>query len=354
MTVAFESSSDGGWGTIRVGNRQVSGRRLVYVLGIVWWLGAMLVQTGSSGWRAVWAAISFVLGSMIVTAATRTMGLRRVAFFFLLGGFMATMGWVLMVAVSRLGSETFVSVFFVPFLEEALKLVPALVILWRWRGRGILSLGALDVMLMAAASGAGAGLLEEAFIRERFAWPDVAYLPAVATESLGRLIAGHAMWSALAGLTLGVALLLRSRGRWAYLLAPSGFVLAVVDHAITNQYANVSDPGLAWRALNGIFLNGYLTSVLLGVGLVMVIALELWIVYVKLPRLPEFRVPWEDIRQQDGGLLEKWRRTARFLFDHRRLAFANFHFRSNPRESERRQTAEVALAVGASLLGQRT
>ncbi|MBW3666549.1 MAG: PrsW family intramembrane metalloprotease [Actinobacteria bacterium] len=326
---------------------------LVVMAGVMWWVGIMLAQTGGSGWRALWAAVSFVVGLMLVTSATRTVGLRRLVSFFIVGGFLLTIGWIVIRLLSAIVGPDVTGVYLVPLVEETLKIAPVLAFLWSRRRRRILTLGALDIMVLAAAVGAGTGMVEEAFIRLEFAWPDVVLLPAVATTSLGRLIAGHAIWSALAGLTLGLGVLLRSRRGLAYLIAPSGFLLAVLDHSLTNAYSG-GDPGLGWRVLNGVFLNGYLTSVVLYLGLAATIVFEAWIVYRKLPRLPDLRLPLKAIRDRESSPLNQWRAAWTFLTTRRRLAFANFHFRSSHTEPERLEAARTAMGLGAALAGQRT
>jgi RsiW-degrading membrane proteinase PrsW (M82 family) len=65
--------------------------------------------------------------------------------------------------------------------------------------------------LLAVACGAGFGLVEDAYIRHAAAWGQtIAVLPL--TEVNGdRLVVGHAIWTAAAGGTLGIALLLLGR-----------------------------------------------------------------------------------------------------------------------------------------------
>lgn len=338
---------------VQLGPVALAPSTLAVVAGVVWWVGIMLIRTGGSGWRALWAAVFFVLGLMLATSATRTVGLRRVVTFFVVGGFLLTVGWVIIRLLTAVVGPDVTGVYLVPLVEETLKIAPVVAFLWSRRRRGIVTLGALDIVVLAAAAGAGTGMVEEAFIRLEFAWPDVVLLPSVATTSLGRLIAGHAIWSALAGLTLGFGVLLRGRRALAFLIAPSGFVLAVLDHALTNAYSGGS-PGLGWRALNGIFLNGYLTSVVLYLGLAAAIVFEVWIVYRKLPRLPDFRLPLKAIRERESSLLNQWRAAWTFLTTCRHLAFANFHFRSAHTEPKRLEAARTAIGLGTALARQRT
>jgi hypothetical protein len=147
-----------------------------------------------------------------------------------------------------------------PFVEEIVKVLPLLVIGWRLRGR--LQWGVTDHVLLGAASGAGFGLFEallrfgaraDGAVRVPEGWllpvsitppvvPDLgtslgSWLPPPAAAGLLSLARGpdvnvHLVWSALAG--LGVGLLLRGRGR-VRLAGPALVLLAGADHAAHNH-----------------------------------------------------------------------------------------------------------------------
>jgi RsiW-degrading membrane proteinase PrsW (M82 family) len=322
MTLAYERPAGrGGWGTIVAGERSIPVRQAVLIGGAAIWLGQMLIATGAAGVTALWTNLYFLGVLLLLTAGTLTIGLRWVAFFFLAGGFamalMFPIGAVLD-AIELFSGATNTAIVF-PITEEVLKILPVVGLLWWARRAGAWSLGASDVLLMAAAAGAGFGLLEDAYIRRDFGWPDqLAWLPV--TEIIGgQMIAGHGIWSAIAGAAIGLALLLRSRGRGlALLVGASGFVVAVLDH-VRNNYGNRADD-LPAQLLQTIGLDGWL-AIYLFVGLVAaVIAADAWVIHRSRPRPPEHTFPPRPAGR--AGWLQQWH----FLLKRRELAFANFQF----------------------------
>jgi hypothetical protein len=65
------------------------------------------------------------------------------------------------------------------------------------------------------------------------------------------------LWTALAGITLGLALLLRSRRELAIGLGASGFLWSALDH-IANNFG-VGQGGALANFLNGITGQGWVT-----------------------------------------------------------------------------------------------
>ena len=342
------------WGRVRLGPVEASGRSLVFILGVGWWIAGMLLRFGRHGWEALAAAVWFVAGLALLTAATRTVATRRLVFCFLIGGLTMTLSWALIRSLNATlpAGPEFIGIYLAPAIEETLKLGPVVLLVWLRRRTEAFTLGALDLMLMAAACGAGFGMVEEAHIRASFSWPDVRFLPAVATTSVGRLIAGHAFWSALAGLTLGTGMLLRTRLRWAPALGAFGFAWAVLDHMLTNYYSGHSgDPFLLWRIPNAVGFAGYLTPYLLGAGLLAATALEAWILYVRAPRHPELRLPWASLRAAERRPVARIGAAWNFLRERRRLAFADFYCRTR-HGNQRRRAAGAAAASADRLLAQ--
>jgi hypothetical protein len=269
-----------------------------------------------------------------------------------MGGLAMTSSWALIRLLNAALPREFVGIYLAPAIEETIKLAPVVLLLWLRRRREAFTMGALDLMLQAGAAGAGFGMVEEAYIRAGYPWPDVPLLPAVATVSVGRLIAGHAFWSALAGLGLGCGMLLRTRLRWAPVVGAFGFAWVVVDHMLTNYYSgHAGDPFLLWRIPNAVGFHGYLTPYLLGAGILLATALEAWILYVRAPKHRELRLPWGELRAREPRPLARLHAAWEFLRDRRRFAFADFYCRTRHR-AQRRSAAGAAAAVADSLLAR--
>jgi RsiW-degrading membrane proteinase PrsW (M82 family) len=307
----------GDWGTFGVRGWRVPVRLAVAAAGALLWLGLMLVKTGSGGWTALWTALSFLTGLVALASLTRSVRLRVLVGFFFAGGFM--------MGVALLGSAVFEAFepdpnatsreFVIPIMEEVLKLTP--VLLWLWRRHWLTwTLGASDLLLAAAACGVGFGLVEDAFIRDRVGWPaQLPWLP-LTEISGGRVIAGHAVWSAIAGIALGFGLLLRSRRRLAPVVALSGFAWSVLDHVSNNYSADHID--LLARILSIVVANGYLTVFLFVIGVVVAVAADVRIVTRTLPHMPELDPP------ALGLGFKTLRASWAFRLDKRALGYAAF------------------------------
>jgi len=342
-TWLFESN----WGEVQVGGTRVSTRLVVTLAGTAVWLALTLIETGSDGVTAIWTALAFLLPLIVIGSITRSVNVWTLTSMFLAGGFM--MGLML------LGSEVFEVFeddpnagsrdFVIPAMEEVFKIAPVLLMLWVWRSRWTWTLGATDLLLMGAAAGAGFGLVEDAYIRERSGWGDsVAFLP-ITEEFGGRLIAGHAIWTALAGLTIGLGLLLRSRGGAALAVACSGIAWSAMDH-IRNNYSSVRSDGFA-DFLNGISADGYVTLYLLIAGVIAVIAADLAVSRGVLPAMPDLQPP------AAGQTAESVGRSWEFRLQKRALAYAGYQIR---RLAEPQRPAPKAAmdALLASLLASRS
>jgi RsiW-degrading membrane proteinase PrsW (M82 family) len=274
------------WGQVGIGKRSYPARLLVVVAGATLWLGSMLVETGTGGIVAIWTNLLFLVPLVAIGSATRTVTLRQLLSVVFLGGFMMS---VALFVINTIAPATAARAFIVPIIEESSKITPVLLLLWLWRKSRIWSLAATDVLLMAAASGAGFGLVEDAYIRHRFGWPaQLDWLP-VTELTGGRIIAGHAIWTALAGVTIGLAILLRSPRRIALVVGVSGFVLSLLDH-IANNYGVRTGDSLA-TFMNGIGAHGYLVLYLFLTGVLVVVAADLYVVHLMRPRLPARHSP---------------------------------------------------------------
>src|SRR5580658_7531037 len=163
-----------------VASRRISVRTLIFWAGVTLWLGNMILHTGSYGMAELRASLSFVFGLVVITSATRTITLNRVAAFYCWGGTVMGVMWLISaVFTSFIPEPDAVSrQFFVPFMEESLKIAPVVYLLWRERRSRAWSMGASDLMLLGAASGSGFGLVEEAYFHHKYGpTPAVALLP---------------------------------------------------------------------------------------------------------------------------------------------------------------------------------
>src|SRR5581483_5448825 len=190
-------------GTVRIGTVEVAAQTVVLTAGAIVWLAIVVANTGGSGVAATWTNASFAALLLVATGLIRSIRTRLAIRLFLLGGLMLSLAligaWVFERVVSDPAATSRDVV--VPLMEETLKLAPVLYLLWRWRRRRAHALGASDVLVMA-----------DAFIREAAGWArTVPLFPSTEYSANGfgeRLIVGHAMWTALAGATMGLALLL--------------------------------------------------------------------------------------------------------------------------------------------------
>ena len=330
----------GSWGSVTWRGHRFTGRQLVALGGAVFWLLVMLVNTGTGGIVAVWTAVVFMAELIVLGSFTRTVSIRQLTSMFLLGGFTMSLAWVFASSIPHTPGRAFI----VPPMEELLKIAPVLFLLWRGRNSTTRMFGITDVMLLAAASGAGFGMVEDAYIRHHSGWPtQLDWLPLTEITG-GRLIAGHAIWTTLAGVTLGFALLFRSRLKMAVALGASGFIWSAFDH-IANNYG-VGQRGFFANFLNGIAGHGWTAIYLFVLGVVAAIGLDLYMIHGQLPPFPELKLP--KIQAGVSGFKMLWA----FLIDRRALAYALFRYRGASGMA-RAELACLAAVLDLSLLNRR-
>ncbi len=156
----------------------------------------------------------------------------------------------------------------VPAIEEVAKLVPlaTVVLAWWWRSGG--TPGATDFGILGFASGAGFAVHEDAMwgrvtaggLDSALGW----FLPSAHTDLA--VLAGHAVWTGLVGLTIGLWMT-RRRQWWSWLLPWVALALVVADHGIWNSYY-LRDSLRPW------LLDGWLPIALFLVGAVAAVAFE--------------------------------------------------------------------------------
>ncbi len=297
-------------------------RLALAVPGVIIWLLIGGLLTGFDNILAAFAAnAGFVAGLFLLASLTRTVSAMTVVRAFLLGA--SAMAVMLLIAQPLGALATDPSNTVDPIAEELLKLAPLGILLWQARRYRIWQLGATDILLLAVAAGAGFAVVEDAYIRMDQGWGET--LPFLPTTEIyvdrirgSRIIAGHAIWTGLAGATIGLAWLM-ARIRPALAMAPLGFLIALADHIANNS--GLSQPELAVVAI--VAFVG---------GLAGVLALDLYVLSRRLPPVPEL----EAALSAPAPPLGRWRR----VLESRRLRFAAWRL-------DRRPTAEVGGAKRA-------
>jgi RsiW-degrading membrane proteinase PrsW (M82 family) len=290
---------------------------------VTFWIGNMILHTGSSGTAELRASLYFVVEMVVITSATRTISLDMVAKFYCLGGtMMGAMFLISGVFTAFVPSPDAVSrQFVVPILEESLKLAPVVFILWRRRVAHLWTLGASDIMLMGASSGAGFGLVEEAYFHHALG-PTRAldWFPLTRINGV-TLTVGHGSWTSLAAATLGLALLWRPRRPIFQILAAGGLFWSITDHSHHNY--GVDRTGFSVDLFNFVTGHGWIALYLFVFGVIVVVGSDLYAVRGMLSLRPQLRLRGRkppQIRALRNSLKGIWE----FLVDRRALAYVLF------------------------------
>lgn len=231
---------------------------------------------GHHAWLLGWMlAFSFV---------SRGRSLRHVWAAFLAGFF--TSLWLAVtlgdISASRLGaSDPWHLIVAVPAVEELAKLVPLLIAVLAWRRRSLTVPGIVDMALMGTAVGAGFAVHEDA-LWQRLAGSGMDgtlgwIAPSFHTDF--GFVVGHAGWTGLVGLGLGVWLTQRRRRRWTALIPMALLALAGVDHALWNDPRVRAD----WRSF---LLDGWLVGALFLGGVILAIIVDTVVVQRRLDGRP--------------------------------------------------------------------
>ncbi len=196
-----------------------------------------------------WLDLGQHLWSLLVVLAiaipARTMGWRSILGM-LLVGLLGVSTLSLLVGnpvVSALGAYDDRAVaLWVPFTEELFKALPvalfALLAARNLRARP----SALDFGLLGFASGTGFALIENVDFGRvdgsvTDALPFSVLFPSIFTQSVGdqtQLVAGHAVWTGLIGLAIGVGVLYSRRFRFAWVAIPVAFLISFAEHGLVN------------------------------------------------------------------------------------------------------------------------
>jgi RsiW-degrading membrane proteinase PrsW (M82 family) len=331
-----------------VAGRQIPIRVCLFWAGLTIWLGNTVIQTGSSGFAALFASLTFVFEIALITSFTRTISLDRVASTYCLGGAMAAVMWVVAYAFTSVepNVDAVSRQFFVPFMEELLKVAPVLFILWRFGESRRSSVGASDVLLLAAASGGGFGVVEEAYIRQSLhSVQSLAWLPITRING-ETLTAGHGVWTTLAGATLGLALLWRPRKPLNYLLASSGLFWSILDHSHHNY--GVDRSGFSVDSFNFITGHGWFSLYFFILGVIAVIGTDAYAVRAMVSSHPQlklhgFKPPAN--RREGSPLKVLWA----FLLERRAFAYVLFRCQRS-QGAMREKLQKLAAVLGRRLM----
>ena len=309
--------------TIPIAGHRIPFRVCLFWAGVTFWLGNMIVHTGSYGIAELWASLSFVTELVVITTATRTVTLDRVASLYCWGGAVMGVMWLIGTAFTFFipDPNAISRQFFIPFMEESLKLSPVVYTVWRGRRGRSWSMGASDIMLMGAASGGGFGLVEEAYFH-------LNYGPTRALDSLQltringpTLTFGHSTWSALAGATLGLALLWRPRKPLNYLLAGSGLLWSIIDHSHHNY--GIDRTGFSVDLFNFLTGHGWLSLYFFVLAAIAAVGSDFYAVRKMLASRPHLRLQGgkpPETYGQGNGFKGLWA----FLVQRRALAYVLF------------------------------
>jgi hypothetical protein len=309
--------------TIAIGGRVIPARVALFWAGVTFWMAMMLIETHSAGLVALWASFGFMVEMIVVTSATRTVSLSLVSRFYCWGGAMMSAVWLIDFVFTMVEPDgnALSRKLFTPFLEECLKLAPVAFYLWRQRRGQSRSLGASDVLLLAAASGAGFGLVEDASIQHDFGtWHAVWWLPTTAVIGSSMTV-GHQIWASISGATLGLALLWRLRQPISYLLGVSGLLWSMLDHFRNNLAVGRS--GFFVSFLNFVGGHGWISVYLFVFAVIAVVGSDLFVVRRMLSSRPQLKLKEgkpPGVRRRGDGLKGLWA----FLVERRAFAYVLF------------------------------
>jgi len=166
----------------------------------------------------------------------------------------------------------------VPLLEEFIKALLVVLIVWLASRRSDVRPSAVDITMLGMWVGAGFALYENAMYgRGGTDWgasPFSLLFPSEGKMPGGaQLSGGHLLFTGVVSLGLAITFLYRQRFRLARWAAPAAFVIAFAEHGAWNAKALGS--GAGWvTLLQVITLDGYLSSILLIGGIATIIVLE--------------------------------------------------------------------------------
>ena len=224
---------------------------------------------------------------LVVTAFNRTLPLRTLVAFWFIGLYPALSLAVLagLPAAALFGGKSqFLADAWAPVVEELIKALPIALYLWLVARRNRWQTAATDGLLLGFAVGAGFAFHEDALASRvsGSGWAASIWSPLLPTvEASGSLFQGaqvtlgHAGWTALVGLALGLAFLYR-RYRRAWLMPLLAFGLVILDHGLSNYIGDLGRDSapLLVNVLHTLLLRGQLAVIVLLGGGAAAIVLE--------------------------------------------------------------------------------
>lgn len=222
--------------------------------------GAILSGAGDHLMKNV-AANSYVLIWMLLATITvRTVGVRDTMAVFLSGFLLCTTIVYFAIRPLRnlIDNDFFSSTLLAPLVEETIKLLPLLLILWAYHRRWNRDHGLSDLVVLGFAVGSGMGMAEDILYKRNigelftgtWGWlfPTFYERSPVSTEifaiwapSMPQItLVAHAGWGLIIGFGLGLASIYRRRRVVALTLALGALALVIIDHAAYNFAAQQS------------------------------------------------------------------------------------------------------------------
>ena len=314
------------WGMIPFGSSGLQVRHLALWLGVGIWAALTLVGTQLQGFICLSLNIFFLALILLATWATRTISLTKMATSFCAGGFiLGVISLLIMSVPPELTNDPLLRTLAIVPIEESCKLLPVFFLLWRGRRFSTWTLGATDILLLGAASGAGFAFAQDAYVHQSDPVRQFFFVLIPAAEIVsGRLSCGGAILSSLAAGTFGLGLLFAHRRAMKLFVLPLGLILAILDH-FGLDYAQM--PGAApWlvATLNFVTVNGYLAAAIFVLLLLACIGADLYVLASSLPKLKELKYfSRKDRRESIDKLWDS-------SLDLRKLSFAFFRWRRKP------------------------
>ncbi len=334
MKQAQANKIENSWGLVPIGASKVPVRWIVMWIGLAGWLAVTLISTGGpTAITSLAFNVSFLVGLILIGGFTRSIPIRTIGLMFFSGAVMMGLAILIEQGLNAPAMSTFRPLI-TPFIEEALKMVPVYIFFFRGRRFSTWTLGVTDVLLMGAASGVGFAFVFDAFKHANTAWShQLQWLPTADYVNWTYLVAGNAVWSAIAGGALGMALMVMHNRKVAILIALVGFAYAVLDHTAAANY-NSSNAVLA-SFFSMVTAKGFATPYVLITVIACGILLDSWVKLRWFPKASEFKLPKRgDSTSGLGGLWD-------FILDRRRLANVNF----KRMHQEANSNASMAVAI---------
>jgi RsiW-degrading membrane proteinase PrsW (M82 family) len=195
----------------------------------------------------------------------------------------------------------------VPIIEETVKTLPLLLVAWIWLRRRLGTPGVVDLGLLGTAVGAGFAVHEDAMWQRLsgsgfdgvLGW----LAPSFHTEA--GVVMGHAGWTGLFGIGLGIWLV-NTRRRWTIVFPLVALAVSTVDHGLWNDVRARE----AWRPF---LIDGWLPIGLYLGGLLVAVVIETRVVQRRLDgqALP-FLLEWPGAIVTAGGPIAGIRRGRRW------------------------------------------